>query len=64
LRFVLAAADVKGDEWGVMRRPVFISFNKRFWTLQAAQKWYEIVFPSFIIKAFEDNKAGEPGAEA
>jgi hypothetical protein len=61
---VLAAADVKGDEPGIMRRPVFISFEKRFWTLQAAQRWYETVFPSFIMRAFEDNKAGEPGDEA
>jgi len=53
---VMAVADVKGDEPGIIRRPVFISFDKRFWRLESAQKWYETVFPSFIMKAFENNK--------
>jgi len=48
---VMAVADVKGDEPGIQRRPVFISFDKRFWSLETAQRWYETVFPSFILKA-------------
>jgi hypothetical protein len=56
----MAVADVMGDEPNVLRRPVFLSFDKRFWRLETAQRWYDTVFPSYIMKAFETNKqAGE-----
>jgi hypothetical protein len=52
----MATANVKGDEPNVLRRPVFLSFDKRFWRLETAQKWYDTVFPSYIMKMFEENK--------
>jgi hypothetical protein len=56
----MAVADVMGDEPNVLRRPVFLSFDKRFWRLETAQRWYDTVFPSYVMKAFEANKqAGE-----
>jgi hypothetical protein len=56
----MAVADVMGDEPNVLRRPVFLSFDKRFWRLETAQRWYDTVFPGYVMKAFEANKqAGE-----
>ena len=48
---ILSVADVRGDEFGISRRPVALRFQRRFWTLQEAQKWYNTVFPMYIVKA-------------
>lgn len=48
---VLSVADVAGDEYGLMRRPVALRFSRRYWTLESAQRWYDSVFPVYVLKA-------------
>ncbi|MEM2257810.1 MAG: phage portal protein [Thermofilaceae archaeon] len=55
---VLSVADVAGDEYGLMRRPVALRFSRRYWTLESAQRWYDVVFPSYIMKALETGETG------
>ena len=47
---VMGVANVIGDEPHIMRRPVFIRFARRHWTLDSAKHWYNVVFPKYIIR--------------
>ncbi|MEM4591753.1 MAG: phage portal protein [Nitrososphaerota archaeon] len=46
----LAIADVRGDEFGLIRRPVMLRFPRKMWTLEQAKRWYFSVFPSWVMK--------------
>lgn len=54
---VLAVADVMGDEFGLMRRPVALMFSRTNFNLESAKRYYNAVFPKWIMKALINEEA-------